>query len=99
MKTRAKTESRPHAPTARVQPNPPGIDYRKQPDLYKIARGEQGVLTVEPYKSEILPHWRFRWDYVPNYRQRSIVLLSEQAIDQIGLSARRVNVNELHHAI
>lgn len=25
-----------------------------------MGRGEQGVLLVEPYKSEILPHWRFR---------------------------------------
>lgn len=44
----------------RSQPNPPGIDYRSKPQLYKVARGEQGVLTVEPYKAEILPHWRFR---------------------------------------
>lgn len=27
---------------------------------YQIARGEQGVLTYEPYKSYLLPHWRFR---------------------------------------
>lgn len=37
-----------------------GIDFRRRPDLYRIGRGEQGVLLVEPYKSEILPHWRFR---------------------------------------
>ena len=36
------------------------IDFRKRPDLYQVGRGEQGVLLVEPYKSEILPHWRFR---------------------------------------
>ena len=35
------------------------IDFRKRPELYRIGRGEQGVLSVEPYKSEILPHWRF----------------------------------------
>jgi hypothetical protein len=35
------------------------INFRDQPDLYRIGRGEQGVLLVEPYKSEILPHWRF----------------------------------------
>lgn len=35
------------------------IDFRKHPELYRIGRGEQGVLLVEPYKSEILPHWRF----------------------------------------
>ena len=38
----------------------PTIDYRKQPQLYQIGRGEQGVLIVEPYKSELLPHWRFK---------------------------------------
>lgn len=27
---------------------------------YRIARGEMGVLTFEPYKSEILPFWRFK---------------------------------------
>ena len=36
------------------------IDYRKHPELYRIGRGQQGVLTCEPYKGEILPHWRFR---------------------------------------
>jgi len=36
------------------------IDFRERPDLYAIGRGEQGVLSVEPYKSEILPHWRFK---------------------------------------
>lgn len=27
---------------------------------YRIARGEQGVLTFEPYKSLLLPLWRFK---------------------------------------
>ncbi|WP_276498393.1 DUF4385 domain-containing protein [Pontibacter litorisediminis] len=36
------------------------IDFRQQPGLYRVGKGEQGVLLVEPYKSEILPHWRFR---------------------------------------
>jgi len=27
---------------------------------YRIGRGEQGVLTFEPYKSAILPSWRFK---------------------------------------
>lgn len=36
------------------------IDFRQHPELYCIGRGEQGVLLVEPYKSEILPHWKFR---------------------------------------
>ena len=36
------------------------IDFRASPELYRIGKGEQGVLLVEPYKSEILPHWRFK---------------------------------------
>jgi hypothetical protein len=36
------------------------IDFRQQPERYRVGRGEQGVLLVEPYKSEILPHWRIR---------------------------------------
>ena len=35
-------------------------DFRKHPELYRVGKGEQGVLLVEPYKSEILPHWRFK---------------------------------------
>lgn len=36
------------------------INFRKRPELYRIGKGEQGVLLVEPYKSEILPHWTFK---------------------------------------
>lgn len=30
------------------------IDFREKPELYRVGRGEQGVLLVEPYKGEIL---------------------------------------------
>lgn len=36
-----------------------GIDFRKYPEQYVVGRGEQGVLIAEPYKSEILPYWKF----------------------------------------
>ena len=36
------------------------LDLRKNPQLYKIGRWEQWVLLVEPYKSEILPFWKFK---------------------------------------
>lgn len=36
------------------------LDLRLHPEWYRTGRGEQGVLLVEPYKSEILPHWRFK---------------------------------------
>ena len=35
-------------------------DFRKNPEFYRVGKGEQGVLLVEPYKSEILPFWRFK---------------------------------------
>lgn len=35
------------------------INFKEHPDKYLIGRGEQGVLLVEPYKSEILPYWKF----------------------------------------
>ncbi|QSJ15246.1 DUF4385 domain-containing protein [Nostoc sp. UHCC 0702] len=38
----------------------PNIDFRQHPELYRVGKGEQGVLLVEPYKSEILPYWRFK---------------------------------------
>jgi hypothetical protein len=44
------------------------INFRKHPELYRIGKGEQGVLLVEPYKSEILPFWRFR---TPEIARRS----------------------------
>jgi len=36
------------------------INYRLQPKKYQIGKGEQGVLICEPYKSEILPYWKFK---------------------------------------
>jgi len=36
------------------------LNLREQPELYRTGVGEQGVLLVEPYKSEILPFWRFK---------------------------------------
>ena len=38
----------------------PDTDYRKNPHLYRIGRGQQGVLICEPYKSDICAHWRFK---------------------------------------
>jgi hypothetical protein len=36
------------------------LDLRENPELYRIGKGEQGVLLVEPYKSEIIRYWRFK---------------------------------------
>ena len=37
-----------------------GVDLRKHPEEYRIGRGEQGVFHAEPYRSELLPLWRFK---------------------------------------
>ena len=36
------------------------LDLRENPELYRVGKGEQGVLMVEPYRSQIVPHWRFK---------------------------------------
>ena len=38
----------------------PDIDYEKHLELYRVGKGEQGVLICEPYKSEIEQYWRFK---------------------------------------
>lgn len=38
----------------------PDINYRQQPEAYKVGKGEQGVLICEPYKTEIGKYWRFK---------------------------------------
>ncbi len=38
----------------------PDIDYRKHPELYRVGKGEQGVLICQPYKDEIGKYWRFK---------------------------------------
>jgi Domain of unknown function (DUF4385) len=36
------------------------LNIRNSPHLYRPGKGEQGVLMVEPYKSELLPNWTFK---------------------------------------
>jgi len=48
-----KPISSPPAPLKQTLPSAKWLSYR-------IGRGEQGVLTFEPYKSFLLPYWRFR---------------------------------------
>ena len=62
-------KSPPKAPTDQRRPRsafydhyaalPADTDFRQHPELYRVGKGEQGVLMVEPYKSELLPLWRF----------------------------------------
>ncbi len=54
------------------------IDFRKHPEQYVIGRGEQGVLIAEPYKSEILPHWKFA---TPEAAQKSAKQIYDMFLD------------------
>ena len=68
------------------------IDFREHPELYRVGKGEQGVLLVEPYKSEILPHWRFK---TPAIAQKSankiyrIILKYKATEDFVGMDMAR----------
>ncbi len=54
------------------------LDLRKHPELYRVGKGEQGVLLVEPYKSEILPHWRFATPEMAEESAQKISALFEE---------------------
>ena len=49
-----------------------GVDLRKQPEKYRIGRGEQGVFHAEPYKSELLPLWKFKDEQVARKSSEAI---------------------------
>ncbi|HEX8550087.1 MAG TPA: DUF4385 domain-containing protein [Abditibacteriaceae bacterium] len=68
------------------------IDFRKQPELYRIGKGEQGVLSVEPYKSEILPFWKFATPEKARESSEkiySLFLQYKEANDFIGMDMAR----------
>jgi hypothetical protein len=68
------------------------INFRQHPELYRVGKGEQGVLLVEPYKSEILPFWRFK---TPEIAQASadqiyqLFLQYKEQLDFIGMDMAR----------
>ena len=68
------------------------INFREHPELYQVGRGEQGVLLVEPYKSEILPHWRFRTPAIARESAKTIYALFlayKEAGDFVGMDMAR----------
>jgi len=58
------------------------IDFRESPELYRIGKGEQGVLLVEPYKSEILPYWRFKNPEIAQQSADKIFTLFQQYLEK-----------------
>ena len=78
--------------SAEQEPDDKNIDFRQQPERYRIGRGEQGVLSVEPYKSEILPHWRFKTvdeAHVSAAKIYALYLDYKQAGDFVGMDMAR----------
>ena len=68
------------------------INFREHPELYRIGKGEQGVLLVEPYKSEILPHWRFKTPQIARKSASKIYRLFleyKKAGDFVGMDMAR----------
>ncbi|MBA2663662.1 MAG: DUF4385 family protein [Bradymonadaceae bacterium] len=48
------------------------IDFRKHPEQYRYSADEKGVFKVEPYKSELLPLWRYRDEQAARQSARAI---------------------------
>ena len=68
------------------------LDLRKHPELYRVGKGEQGVLLVEPYKSEILPHWKFRTPAIARESSEKIYAMYDsykKAGDFVGMDMAR----------
>jgi hypothetical protein len=68
------------------------LDMRRNPELYQVGKGEQGVLLVEPYKSEILPFWRFATPDVAEQSADTIYRMFHdyvQAGDFVGMDMAR----------
>jgi Domain of unknown function (DUF4385) len=68
------------------------LDFRQHPELYRIGRGEQGVLLVQPYKSEILPHWRFKTPGIARQSAQKIYALFlnyKEQEDFVGMDMAR----------
>jgi hypothetical protein len=68
------------------------LNFRENPHLYTIGKGEQGVLLVEPYKSEILPFWRFKTVEIAKDSSEKIYNLFieyKEAKDFVGMDMAR----------
>ncbi|MEJ7602666.1 MAG: DUF4385 family protein [Kofleriaceae bacterium] len=69
-----------------------GIDFRAHPELYRVGIGEQGVLIAEPYKSELLPLWRFRTPEIARASSRALwnaFVAYREARDFVGMDMAR----------
>jgi hypothetical protein len=54
------------------------LNFREHPEAFRFQHGEQGVFKVEPYKSELLPHWQYKDEAAA---EESSTAIWEQFID------------------
>ncbi|KAJ3036986.1 hypothetical protein HK097_003660, partial [Rhizophlyctis rosea] len=70
----------------------PTLNLRLNPHLYRTGKGEQGVLLCEPYKSELLPLWRFRTPSIATQSSTSLYsqfLAYKSQNDFVGMDMAR----------
>ena len=68
------------------------LDLRAHPELYRVGVGEQGVLTVEPYKSELVPLWRFKTPEIAAESSEALYAMYQRYKDQgdfVGMDMAR----------
>jgi hypothetical protein len=75
-----KTQNKTQTPSyldfdLKLYPWKKNIDYQKNPEKYRIGKGEQGVLICEPYKSEIVKYWRFKTKEIAGQSSQKIYQL------------------------
>ncbi|CBN57306.1 MULTISPECIES: DUF4385 domain-containing protein [Kamptonema] len=58
------------------------LNFREHPELYRVGKGEQGVLLVEPYKGEILPYWRFKTPEIARESSNKIYSMFLEYLEQ-----------------
>ena len=69
-----------------------GIDFRKEPEKYRVGVGEEGVLLAQPYKGELLGLWAFKTPEIAEESSRKIYqkfLDYKKAGDFVGMDMAR----------
>ena len=81
-KPKAKKAMRPKAPKFPYTLPYASLNLRLRPELYRIGRGEEGVLSVQPYKSELLPLWRFKTPSIAHSSSSSLLAKFYEYLEQ-----------------
>ena len=91
-KTKARSQPDEHQSIDLQSLSTPAFDSKDLRMSYRIARGEQGVLTFEPYKSVLLPYWRFKTVPIAEDSSRNLKLAFDHYVkagDLVGADMAR----------